>query len=81
MNPDAALPDLTALLDDALVSAFLENVPDLVYFKDHESDPVFFVDQFDHIGSKGWWYYNKAIDDFFHDRLHPKQITAKTDRI
>lgn len=52
-----------------------------VYFKDHESDPVFFVDQFDHIGSKGWWYYNKAIDDFFHDRLHPKQITAKTDRI
>jgi len=37
MNPDAALPDLTALLDDALVSAFLENVPDLVYFKDHDS--------------------------------------------
>ncbi|NDC36749.1 MAG: hypothetical protein EBZ48_01715 [Proteobacteria bacterium] len=27
----------------------------LVYFKDHESDPVFFVDQNDHIGSKGWW--------------------------
>lgn len=52
-----------------------------VYFKDHESDPVFFVDQFDHIGSKGWWYYNKAIDDFYHDRLQPKQITAKTDRI
>jgi D-alanine transfer protein len=52
-----------------------------VYFKDHESDPVFFVDQFDHIGSKGWWYYNKAIDDFYHDRLRPKQITANADRI
>lgn len=49
-----------------------------VYFKDHESDPVFFVDQHDHIGSKGWWYYNKVIDDFFHDRLHLQQITAKS---
>jgi len=37
MKPDAALPDLTALLDDVLVSAFLENVPDLVYFKDRDS--------------------------------------------
>ncbi len=50
-----------------------------VYFKDHESDPVFFVDQHDHIGSKGWWYYNKVIDDFYHDRLRPKQITAKSE--
>lgn len=41
----------------------------LVYFKDHESDPVFFVDQNDHIGSKGWWYYNKVLDDFYHDKL------------
>jgi D-alanine transfer protein len=49
-----------------------------VYFKDHESDPVFFVDQFDHIGSKGWWYYNKAIDDFYHDRLQPERITARS---
>jgi D-alanine transfer protein len=52
-----------------------------VYFKDHESDPVFFVDQHDHIGSKGWWYYNKAIDDFYHDRLRPKQVTAKSELI
>ena len=50
----------------------------LVYFRDHESDPVFFVDQHDHIGSKGWWYYNKVIDDFYHDRLRPKQVTAKS---
>jgi D-alanine transfer protein len=41
----------------------------LVYFKDHESDPVFFVDQNDHIGSKGWWYYNRVLDDFYHDKL------------
>jgi hypothetical protein len=49
----------------------------LVYFKDHESDPVFFVDHFDHIGSKGWWYYNKVIDDFYHDRLSMKSVAAQ----
>ncbi len=37
MTPPAAPPDLTALLDEALVGAFLESVPDLVYFKDRES--------------------------------------------
>jgi PAS domain S-box-containing protein len=36
MNPETPLPDLTALLDEALVSAFLESVPDLVYFKDRD---------------------------------------------
>jgi D-alanine transfer protein len=49
------------------------NAP-LVYFSDHESDPVFFVDQNDHIGSKGWWYYNKLLDDFYHDRLGLDQV-------
>lgn len=48
----------------------------LVYFNDHESDPVFFVDQNDHIGSKGWWYYNKVLDDFYHDRLGASSIAA-----
>ena len=55
----------------ALVSKY--NAP-LVYFSDHESDPVFFVDQNDHIGSKGWWYYNKVLDDFYHDRLSPPKV-------
>jgi D-alanine transfer protein len=55
----------------ALVSKY--NAP-LVYFSDHESDPVFFVDQNDHIGSKGWWYYNKVLDDFYHDRLSVPQV-------
>lgn len=40
----------------------------LIYFEDHERDSTFFVDHADHIGSKGWWYYNKAMDDFFHNR-------------
>lgn len=35
--PSSLLEDYAALIDRALVSAFLENVPDLVYFKDRES--------------------------------------------
>ncbi len=49
----------------------------LVYFADHESDPVFFVDQNDHIGSKGWWYYNKVLDDFYHDKLGKSPIAKE----
>ncbi len=37
MKPPLPIPDLTALLDEALVGAFLENVPDLIYFKDRDS--------------------------------------------
>jgi D-alanine transfer protein len=51
------------------------NAP-LVYFSDHESDPVFFVDQNDHIGSKGWWYYNKVLDDFYHNRLGSPHVAS-----
>ena len=51
----------------------------LVYFSSHEGDPVFFKDKNDHIGSKGWWYYNKVIDDFFHGRLKNSDIAAKAD--
>jgi D-alanine transfer protein len=41
----------------------------LVYFQNHEEDPAFFLDNFDHLGVKGWAYYNKTLDDFYHDRL------------
>jgi D-alanine transfer protein len=40
----------------------------LVYFRTHEDDPAFFADHFDHLGAKGWIYYNKTLDDFFHGR-------------
>jgi D-alanine transfer protein len=41
----------------------------LVYFKQNENDPNFFSDNLDHLGAKGWVYYNKMLDDFFHGRL------------
>jgi D-alanine transfer protein len=43
------------------------NAP-LVYFRTHENDPEFFADHLDHLGSKGWIYFNKTLDDFYHGR-------------
>ena len=40
-----------------------------VYFKQNEEDPNFFYDNLDHLSPSGWIYYNKMLDDFFHERL------------
>lgn len=40
----------------------------LVYFRAEEEDPLFFADHLDHLGAKGWIYYNKMLDDFYHGR-------------
>jgi len=39
----------------------------LLDFRDHQNDPAFLVDFLDHLSPEGWLYYNKALDDFFHD--------------
>ena len=41
----------------------------LMDFREHEKDPAFLVDFLDHLSAKGWLYYNKALDDFFHGRI------------
>ena len=38
-------------------------------FEAHEQDPRFLADHHDHLSIEGWMYYNRALDDFFHDRL------------
>jgi len=40
----------------------------LVEFKDHDEDPAFLYMQKSHLTAKGWIYYDRAIDDFFHGR-------------
>ncbi len=40
----------------------------LVYFEQYEEDPTFFADHQDHPGTKGWVRYNKALDEFYHNR-------------
>jgi D-alanine transfer protein len=37
-------------------------------FAAHERDPRFLADHHDHLSIEGWMYYNRALDDFFHDR-------------
>ncbi len=41
----------------------------LMLFRDHESDPAFLYDFQDHLSAEGWLFYNKALDDFFHDAM------------
>jgi D-alanine transfer protein len=37
-------------------------------FAGHSSDPLFFADHYGHPSAKGWAYFNRALDDFFHGR-------------
>lgn len=41
----------------------------LVEFKEHDEDAAFLHLHKSHLTAKGWMYYNRALDDFYHDRL------------
>jgi D-alanine transfer protein len=41
----------------------------LVEFKGHDEDPAFLYLHKSHLTAKGWVYYDRALDDFFHGRL------------
>ncbi len=40
----------------------------LVEFEEHDDDPAFLDRQHVHLTAKGSMFYNRALDDFFHDR-------------
>jgi D-alanine transfer protein len=41
----------------------------LVEFKGHDEDPAFLYHHQSHLTAKGWIYYDRALDDFFHGRV------------
>jgi D-alanine transfer protein len=41
----------------------------VVEFQEHDGDPVFLIRHQSHVTAKGWVYYDRALDDFFHGRL------------
>jgi D-alanine transfer protein len=41
----------------------------VVEFEAHDEDPPFLIRHGSHLTGKGWVYYNRALDDFFHGRL------------
>src|SRR5215468_7129651 len=41
----------------------------VVEFQEHDEDPAFLIRQTPHLTAKGWAYYDRALDDFFHGRL------------
>ena len=38
----------------------------LVEFEDHDADPTFLIARREHPTPKGWMYYNRVLDNFFH---------------
>lgn len=38
-------------------------------FEEHDEDPAFLIRHQSHLTAKGWAYYDRALDDFFHGRL------------
>ena len=38
----------------------------LIEFEDHDADPGFLIAHREHPTPRGWQYYNRALDDFFH---------------
>jgi len=41
----------------------------VVEFQEHDEDPAFLIRHESHLTAKGWAYYDRALDDFFHGRL------------
>jgi D-alanine transfer protein len=42
---------------------------ELVEFEEHDEDPAFLIRHHGHLTAKGWMYYNRALDDFYHGRI------------
>jgi len=41
----------------------------VIEFQEHDEDPAFLIKQQPHLTAKGWAYYDRVLDDFFHGRL------------
>lgn len=50
----------------------------LLDFEEHDLDEDFLVAHRDHLTDKGWLYFDKALDDFFHERLVSQSGSAST---
>ncbi|HEV7405423.1 MAG TPA: D-alanyl-lipoteichoic acid biosynthesis protein DltD [Chthoniobacteraceae bacterium] len=45
-------------------------------FEDHVQDPAFFADPHDHLSAKGWMYYNRALDRFYHGEGAARHVST-----
>src|SRR5205823_12458643 len=41
----------------------------ILEFEAHDEDPAFLIRHQSHLTAKGWIYYDRALDDFFHGRM------------
>jgi D-alanine transfer protein len=62
-------PETRTAYNERLVGLTAKYQFPLVDFRQYQKDPSFLVDFLDHLSASGWLYYNKALDDFYHERL------------
>jgi poly-D-alanine transfer protein DltD len=41
----------------------------LLDFAEHDTDKYFLIDPWSHLSRKGWIYFDRALDAFYHDAL------------
>jgi len=46
-------------------------------FEDHDEDVNFLVDHHDHMSAKGWMYYNRDLDEFYHSNSGALVVHAR----
>jgi len=51
----------------------------VVDFADLGEDPQFFADHFGHPSAKGWIYFDRALDDFYHGRPIHRRTSSPVD--
>ncbi len=58
-----------ALLYQKLRDAVKAHHTPAVIMDDHDNDKYFLIDPGAHLSSRGWVFYNKVLNDFYHDSL------------
>jgi D-alanine transfer protein len=70
-------PEFRAAYSERLHAfASLHDVP-VVDFLDHASDSRFFADHYGHPSAKGWIYFDRVLDDFYHGRLTKENASSQ----
>ena len=52
----------------------------VIDFRDHDSDKFFVIDTAFHLSDRGWTYYDRALDAFFHDAPPDSAESSSLDR-
>lgn len=52
----------------------------LVDFAEHQGEAAFFADHHDHLSARGWLYFNRALDFYYHGADRPRSFPTAEER-